>query len=81
MQCLHIKQPQVLSFDPFKADVFAIGMIVLSCCSLTQPNTYYNYETFELDMKNIVIVIKEISQKYHSPLLDEVLGMMLTEKD
>jgi hypothetical protein len=34
LDCLKEKTTQMANYDPFKADVFAIGMILLECCSL-----------------------------------------------
>lgn len=34
LQCLFHKKTQLAEYDPFKADVFAVGMIMLECTSL-----------------------------------------------
>lgn len=31
------------NYDPFKADIFSIGMILLECCSLKKAEDLYDY--------------------------------------
>lgn len=34
LDCLRENATQMANYDPFKADIFAIGIIILECCSL-----------------------------------------------
>lgn len=50
-------------FDLFKADVFAVGMIVLECVRL-KPNDIYDYKNFTINLEEIKNSITEGRQKY-----------------
>ena len=32
--CVENQKTQLVEYDPFKADIFALGIILLECCSL-----------------------------------------------
>lgn len=44
LDCLKSKTTQMANYDPFKADIFAIGMILLECCSLKKVDDFYDYD-------------------------------------
>jgi hypothetical protein len=43
LNCLKHQKTQLAAYDPFKADVFAVGMIMLECCTLKKAEDFYNY--------------------------------------
>jgi hypothetical protein len=43
LQCLYHKKTQLAEYDPFKADVYAVGMIMLECSSLKKAEDFYDY--------------------------------------
>lgn len=44
LDCLGHESTQMVNYDPFKADIFTVGMIVLECCSLKKAEDFYDYE-------------------------------------
>ena len=44
LDCLREKSTQLANYDPFKADIYAIGMILLECCSLKKAESFYDYD-------------------------------------
>ncbi len=49
LECLREKTTQMANYDPFKADIFAIGMILLECCSLKKSDDLYNFSDLTLN--------------------------------
>ncbi len=46
LKCLFHKKTQIVSYDPFKGDIWAVGMIMLECCSQKKAEDFYNYDNF-----------------------------------
>jgi hypothetical protein len=51
LQCLFHKKTQLAEYDPFKADVYAVGMIMLECTSLKKAEDFYDYDNFSIKTK------------------------------
>jgi hypothetical protein len=50
-QCMFHKKTQLAEYDPFKADVYAVGMIMLECTSLKKAEDFYDYDSFSIKTK------------------------------
>lgn len=50
---MYHQRTQIVSYDPFKADIFAIGMIMLECCSLNKAEDFYDYDKFTVKLREI----------------------------
>ena len=59
LKCLYHQKTQINLFDPFKADIFAIGMIMLECCSLKKAEDFYDYDKFVVKLRDIQVTIYE----------------------
>ena len=79
-KCLFNQKTQISYFDPFKADIFAIGMIMLECCSFKMAQEYYDYDKFTVNNKDIMKNIYQIKKKYSVELID-LVQRMLQEDD
>lgn len=64
LKCLSNKKTQIVSYDPFKADVWAVGMIMLECCSQKKAEDFYDYELFTVKFKEIQFTIYEMRKRY-----------------
>jgi hypothetical protein len=51
LKCLFHQKTQITSYDPFKADIWAIGLIMLECCSHKKAEDFYDYEKFTVKTK------------------------------
>jgi hypothetical protein len=76
LKCLYHQRTQITSYDPFKADVFAVGMILLECCSLKKAEDFYDYEKFTVKMKDIQYTIYELRKKYSWELMNTLEKML-----
>lgn len=76
LKCLFFQKTQINSYDPFKADIYAIGMIMLECCSLQKAEDFYDYEKFFVKQKEIQMVIYEIRKKYSYELVNLIEKML-----
>ena len=43
LKCLCNKKTQLVSYDPFKGDIWAVGMILLECSSTREAKDFYDY--------------------------------------
>ena len=43
MKCLENKKTQINAYDPFKADVFSVGMVMLEAASFEDSDLSYDY--------------------------------------
>jgi serine/threonine protein kinase len=64
LKCLYHQKTQINSYDPFKADIYAIGMIMLECASLQKAEDFYDYEKFFVKQKEIQYTIYELRKRY-----------------
>jgi serine/threonine protein kinase len=48
LRCLFHQRTQLADYDAFKADVYAVGMILLECASLRNAGEFYDYEKFSV---------------------------------
>lgn len=76
LKCLYHQRTQITSYDPFKADVFAVGMILLECCSLKKAEDFYDYEKFTVKMKDIQYTIYELRKRYSRELMNTLEKML-----
>lgn len=67
-------------YDPFKADIFAVGMIMLECASLRKAEDYYDYDNFKVRMRDIQHTIYELRKKYSYELMN-LIEKVLEEDD
>lgn len=59
-------------FDQYKADIFAIGLILVELITLDQAKFYYNYDHFEVMIGKILFILDSYAERY-SP---QFLGFM-----
>ena len=57
LECLKERSTQLSGYDPFKADIYAIGMILLECCSLKKAESFYDYEQIKVKSQEIAMTI------------------------
>lgn len=43
MRCLENRKTQIEAYDPFKADVFSVGMVMLEASTLQDSTELYDY--------------------------------------
>lgn len=48
LRCLYHQRTQITAYDPFKGDVYAVGMILLECASLRSAVDFYDYDKFKV---------------------------------
>jgi len=53
-----------VSYDPFKGDIWAVGMILLEVCSTQKAEDYYDYAKFGVKVKEIQMTIYELRKRY-----------------
>jgi serine/threonine protein kinase len=64
LKCLFHQKTQLVSYDPFKGDVWAAGMILLECLSTKRGEDFYDYDKFEVKTREIQITIYEMRKRY-----------------
>ena len=64
LKCLFNKKTQLAMYDPFKADIYAIGMVMLECASLKKSADLYDYEHFRVKSGDIQKLIYDLRKKY-----------------
>ena len=80
LKCLFHKKTQIVSYDPFKGDVWAAGMILLECCSTKRGEDFYDYDKFAVRTKDIQVTIYELRKRYSWELIN-LVEKMLEEED
>lgn len=70
LKCLYHQRTQISAYDPFKADVYAVGMIMLECASLKNAVDFYDYEKFNVKASEIQYCIFELRKKYSFELIN-----------
>ena len=61
-----------VKYDPFKADLFAIAMIILELITLDKPKYYYSEDKSELKMDRIAFDLSSMGQNYS----DKFVGLL-----
>jgi len=51
-------------FDQYKADVFAIGLILVELITLDQAKFYYNYDQLEVMIGKILFILDSYAERY-----------------
>ena len=54
-------------FDQFKADLFAIGLIIVELITLDHAKFYYNYEAMEFKSDKIQFILDNIPANRYDP--------------
>ena len=80
LECLKESSTQLANYDPFKADIYAIGIILLECCSLKKAESFYDYEEVKVKSQEIAMTIYECRRKYSHNLMN-LVEKMLEEED
>lgn len=80
MRCLENKKTQINSYDPFKGDIFSVGMVMLECASLQESELCYDYERCVIDRERINHLIAQLKSHY-SPRFIVIIESMLVEYD
>lgn len=80
LRCLGEKKVEIINFDSKKADVYAVGMVLLSCCHLTDGQQYYDYSAFKMNDELIEQHLRQGMRRYSYPFLF-VLECMLKDPD
>ena len=76
LKCLFHQKTQIASYDPFKGDVWAIGMIMLECCSQKKAEDFYDYDKFTVKMKDIQVTIYELRKRYSWEIMNLIERML-----
>lgn len=80
----HGKKKLKKSYNPFKSDIFSLGMVILEAGLLDSVQEVYDYKAKDISQENLVDLVERFIIRYESdPILSEVLMIMLefTEKD
>ena len=65
LRCLKSQRTQISEYDPFKADIFAMGMIMLECGSIRKAaEDFYDYEQFVMNSREIQLTIYQLRKIY-----------------
>lgn len=65
-----------IKYDVFKADVFAIGMIILELLTLDKPKFYYNEQKTELKIDRISFDISSMAKNYSDSFISLLKGCL-----
>lgn len=65
-----------IKYDPFKADLFSIGMVILELITLDKPKFYYNEEKTELKIERISFDISSMSKQYSDAFVQLLKGCL-----
>jgi hypothetical protein len=68
MKCLENSKTQINAYDPFKGDVFSVGMVVLEAAMLEDSSTLYDYSRFVIDRAEISNRLRSITYRYSREL-------------
>lgn len=80
----HGKNKLKKRYNPFKSDVFSLGMVILEAGLLESVQDVYSYEQKDISQEVLVDFVEKFIMRYENdPILSEVLMIMLefTEKD
>ena len=80
MRCLENKKTQISSYDPFKADIFSVGMVMLEIASYEDSELLYDYDRFLIQRERMEMVLSRLRTQYSSFLVG-VLEAMLCDYD
>ena len=64
-------------FDQHKADLFAIGLLVVELITLDRASNYYNYDLLEVMTGKICFVLDTYASKKYSPEFINIVKMFL----
>lgn len=76
MAAYAIKDPNP-AYDVYRADVYSLGMTLLHCVSLRDPEaSYYNWGTSTVNQENIKHALNEARKRYSEELVN-LISIML----
>lgn len=75
IQALQANQKEPRS-NPELADVFALGIVVLSICCLKEDTYFYNWKKNDLESHKVAECLKEVQKRYSPLLYDLVFGCL-----
>lgn len=64
-------------FDQFKADMFAIGLVMVELITLDNAKFYYNYQTLEFKADKIHFLLDNLAGNRYSEALINIVKSML----
>ena len=65
------------NFDQFKADLFAIGLVIVELITLDHAKFYYNYEKLEFRWEKIQFVLDHFATgRYSEEFIEIIKGML-----
>lgn len=65
-----------IKYDAFRADAFAIGMVMLELITLDKPKFYYTEERTELKIDRISFDIASVSKKFSEAFIGLLKGCL-----
>ena len=80
INCLKDHNPEYLRTNKEKDDIFSLGMTLLSCLTLEDPNIFYNEKLMCFEFMKINAVLLQLSRRYSKDLLD-ILSKMVAENE
>lgn len=80
MRCLENRKTQLHAYDPFKGDVFSMGMLLLEVATLEDSMDIYDYQYFSINQNEILRRLNVVCLRY-SRQLAEILAMALVGDD
>lgn len=64
-------------YNVYQNDIFAIGMVLLYCCTLKDPHEYYyHWWDNELDIKSVKFDLRELETRYSRKFLYLIEGFL-----
>jgi serine/threonine protein kinase len=65
------------AYDVYRADVYSLGMTLLHCASLKEPELYfYNWPACSINQNNIKHTLNEARSRYSDRLIDLISVML-----
>jgi hypothetical protein len=71
---------ELTSFNYLKCDVFALGLVLLSCATFANPLNFYDQEKKQILMNEIENSLAVLSTSF-SPMLVSLIAQMLSGRD
>jgi hypothetical protein len=68
------------AYNPFKADVFSMGMTLLEAGTMSNVAMCYNESNFTLNTAQIQVLLGQLSQRYTSGFVNIVNQMLQNEE-
>lgn len=73
----YMNEAEAIKINPFKADVFAVGMIVLQCGLFMETNDFYDFEKMSFNEELLEEAKMQFKETYADPILVDLIDYLL----